>query len=203
MDKQKNMLKMFDGVKVKGLKTPNLFVWVRGWLDGRKGYLIKKDGEWTSNYIKRKERDFQNCAAVVYRKTGELLKDYRNTIIQQEVQLEYLENQINGYSKGQSEQHNLSVKELRQQRTVHNKVNQLLSEKQQIFQNIAGLKQEINTVEFVAEEWLLATKRDLESKITVYFQGARKYLNERGDSEIPEDHYAKEIYLKRTCNQSV
>lgn len=203
MDKQKNMLKMFDGVKVKGLKTPNLFVWVRGWLDGRKGYLIKKDGEWTSNYIKRKERDFQNCAAVVYRKTGEQLKEYRNTIIKQEVQLEYLENQINGYSKTQSDQTDLTVKELRQQRTAKNKVSQLLSEKQQILQNIVGLKQEINTVEFVAEEWLLATKCDLESKITIYFQGARKYLNERGDSEIPEDHHAKEIYLQRTCKQSV
>ena len=185
--------------KIKGQRTPKVFIWILGRIHGKKGRITHEDGKWNSSYITRKEKEFQAICANVWKETAGKNAEINKQIKSNEIELKDINEQLEQVTMLDTAKSKDvgTANKLREQRRRNENANKNISRKKDILFNLPILNEEIRTREVETEERLLEVRHILESIITIYLQGASKYIFDDAVIELNEDELAKKLYYQK------
>ena len=185
--------------RVKGQRTPKIFIWILGRIHGKKGQITHKEGKWNSNYITRKEKEFQAICANVWKETVVRNAEIQKKIKSNETELEDINKQLEMLTQKDNTENELvgAASKLRRQRRRDENVKKNIARKKNILFNLPILNEEIRNTEVETEETLLEIRHIYESIITIYLQGASKYIFDSAVINLNEDELAKKLYYKK------
>lgn len=188
-------------IRLKGLRTPRVFLYLQGWMDARKQriWLDEKDIP-HSLWLKRKGQEFTSYSARLLETTKQTTAAATRQLIQGIWDLEYL--------RERQKQDEVLLNAIRQEppdrdhlRQIKKLERQLHMEAEQAHQlslQNSMLLETLRRSEHETEQMLLNARSLLESRITTYLQGAGKEIKLSHLKEVilKEDTKPRSIYIR-------
>ena len=182
---------------LKGGKIRCIVLWITGRLHGKNELLTKSEEGWRSPFLDRKYRDYGNYAARIWDETNNQLNSIRKEMIQLwKMQEDLRQHQNKETRKEEASSYGLARK-WREQRREEERKSNLNEQEEKICRQLLELEELLNASEAETEEMLSAARYRLESKITWYFQGAKRYLKEHPCVPLLEAAEPYKIYENR------
>jgi hypothetical protein len=209
--KGNKVVKKIKRKRPRGVKTFKLVLWLLGRFHGQKENFIHIDQERNkvnSDYICRCKRNFQEYSAKAYCFVGGELHPARHEMCQLRNEKIELLAKREKFEETMVNYETITENQRRKVGRIEKSLEEVEARLKLVNDRLSVLEEFVNTCELVNEESILANKHRVESNITVYLQGARKFHNiPMYDVEIELDPPPKDLYEGRCscrhCNQDV
>lgn len=192
MDKGQGRL-MKKRIKMKGLHMPQLFIFILGMFHNRIGLVTKEGERYVSPYIIKKEKDFHEYVAKLYKCTSKLLS--KQVLLREQLlgELWLAKDKLETYPVDVKADSELPVKELRRINANERERNGLEKKIKECIYKLNEAEELIKASEAETSEMVLICRRKMEGLLTTYLSGARKVVQIK-DLDITVDQSAIDIY---------
>lgn len=177
------------------------FIFLSGWHHARKGFIrIDEWGCMQSEFIKRKQEDFEYYCAKTMEKMEENLSPARMELKKLFIEYASLEQESSACSaKNKSSG---TVQDIREEESVRQAEKSLKLKRKELFDQIISLQKNLETSEIVMEEELLAAAARMRSILSCYCHGVLYHWGNRewSTKAVPEvsiDNRAYHLYHDR------
>lgn len=180
-------------IKMKGLHMPQLFIFILGMFHNRAGLVVKEGERYISPYIIKKEKDFHEYVAKLYKCTSKLLS--KQVLLREQMlsELWMAEKKLETYPIIEQRDNELPVKELRRINANERERDGLEKKIKECIDKLNETEEVIKASEAETSEMVLICRRKMEGLLTTYLSGARKVVQIK-DLDITVDQNAIDIY---------
>lgn len=165
---------------LKGLRIPYLWYLIIGRCHGKSGMITKEDGCYHSPCISQASLNFQSYEVSLWRDTAVLLQPVYSRIasftyvkLEKTAQIEVIMQSYINYTESSA-----SSNQMRQYKKDMERLKLLKEDKQKAEKMIAELEQIVQSTQNETRAMLLASKLDMEARLTAYSRGAFRYVKE-------------------------
>ena len=182
-----------EKIKMKGLCTPQLFIWAIGMLHNHRRLITGGEEGYNSPYINKKVKDFHEYAAKMYQCTSVLLSQHILAKEQALNELQMIEEELENYLEIKHSDSDMSIAEHRRINSLEKKKEKLEAKRKECLRRAKEEEKAIGASETETEEMILGTRCKIEGLLFTYLSGAHKSVKQTA-LNIPFPHDAFQIY---------
>lgn len=186
-------------VTMKGIKIPRMCIWILGYFHAKRGVISQENGQVSSPYIERKQKDFASYCARMYKVTARILRELRIQRCQVQDKMMGLEEMIAELQGQLWKEVPESIGEKRQDAAFRGKIENLKEEKQALMQELKKIKIFIEDSEHESEELIYETKSRAEALLVTYLEGA-KCMTGAQRTNLQQDEVSETLYQQYCRN---
>lgn len=180
-------------IKMKGLHMPQLFIFILGIFHNHIGLVVKEGERYISPYIIKKEKDFHEYVAKLYKCTSKLLS--KQVLLREQMLSEIwmAGKKLETYPVNVQKDNELPVKDLRRINANERERDGLEKKIKECINKLNEAEELIKASEAETSEMVLICRRKMEGLLTTYLSGAHKVIQIK-DLDITVDQSAIDIY---------
>lgn len=179
-------------VKMKGIRTPLLFVFILGFIHGKRNLIMKSgENELISPYTIRKKKDFHEYQAKLYQVTAWCLETVKLEKLHAVENLCEVERLLTQYQNNEITE-TANITQQRAKDAGKRRKEELERQRTEFLAKISDAEDAMAASEMETKEMVISCKRRMEGKIAVYMEGAG--FIEGVEHEFPEDPFVIETY---------
>lgn len=193
--------KKLERVKMRGLKTPVFLVSFTGWIHSRRKKVIRNEKGISSNWLERKQKDFNEYCAVMLKETGRILLPLRKELAVLQILTDEKGIKLTDEKKRSLNMQPQSIEEKRAEAAAKKEIQSLKESYQEDKEDMEELKLVIEELEHESFQLLQKTREHAESKMLAYLHGANVIMSQCTllDEAVKESELYK-IYCKKEEN---